>query len=102
MTDTIKLKRHEIAPAKAKLRDEIRELANALYRRTTEKMAIPLNIVDGTLSEVIAYKDMAEQAANTYHVTAPPGASVSLNGLTAIRDKLRTMANFLEGVRHEN
>lgn len=100
MTDTAKLKRHEIAPAKEKLRDEIREIANSLYRRTTEKMAIPRHVVDGALSEVIAYKQSAQDAINCYHVSAPPGASLSLDKLANIRNHLRGMLYVLEGGRY--
>jgi hypothetical protein len=72
MTETVKLKRGEVGPAKEKMRDEIREIANSLYQRTTEKMPIPRHVVDGTLSEVIAYKETAQSAMDCYHVSAPP------------------------------
>lgn len=89
------MKHAEIRAKKEALRQDIKSLATAISTFLTTKQKIPDQIINGTLSQVVAFKDYAEKAGSLYHVNYEPGAKMTAKQLEAVKKKLSGVAGKL-------
>lgn len=93
------MKPMEIKAAKALVRADIEQMRERLTREIKTPHAIPQRIVNGSLSEVIAFKESAEKIGEDYHLAAPPGKRCALKQLEDIRNRLHKHLQWLDELK---
>jgi hypothetical protein len=92
-----KIKRKDIPVIKNGLRADIDCIRSALLERVTKKLPIPRRVVDGSLSDVLKYKDAAQSVLSDYHINHYPSERASLKKLTEIKERLGGLQQVLCG-----
>lgn len=86
-----------LASKKQSVRSEIYVIRGQINEFIHTTHAIPRSVVDGTFSEVVAYKAVAETASSMYYVNNIPGEHHSLSGLEKVRSRLSIILSKLKG-----
>lgn len=81
-------KRELIKAEKEMVRGNIELMRSTVHSFLTTKQTIPRHIVDGSHSEIVAFKDACENAVALYHVQNKPGDTLTLPALKRVQTRL--------------